>query len=254
MNMKKNTKSGHYLVEVSIILPVVIVAILSVGYLMKVTSTEEKVMHIISDEIKLSMIGSYSIKKDLVLPFKIESRIKNENTHVDETRIKRFRYLYGNNFNNGLIEIANETVMKSKMPLKLGREFTIQNQILGRGFIGDNERGSPMSFEEMESDGESYIVYIFPQDGKKYHGKNCTFVKAHETQLILDENIKKNYKACALCDSHNLTTGSVVYCFLKYGGVYHKANCTTIEKFTVNIEKFIAIEKGYLPCLKCGGK
>ena len=251
MRTCRNIK-GHYIVEVAVVLPIVLLSIISIGYLMKVTSFDQKMTHAMVDEGHRMMIESYRIDNNIFDTVVVKNRIENENKDLKNIKKLHIKHMYENKFNDGLIEIKASVSISPKMPIKFKDEFQVDNRILCRAFIGYS-KGTPMSFGEMESDGKSEIVYIFPLSGTKYHEQNCTYVDATPVQLILDDELKKKYTPCETCKSKDIPEGGVVYCFEKYGSSYHRINCSTIKKAVIGIEKFIALEKGYTPCSKCGG-
>ena len=97
-------------------------------------------------------------------------------------------------------------------------------------------------------------VWIFPQSGEKYHSKNCTYVKATVHSRILNASVRTRYAACSTCRSGDLPAGSIVWCFDGDDTAYHRGTCRTIDRHTAVIDRTEAIDKGYTPCSKCGGK
>ena len=94
-------------------------------------------------------------------------------------------------------------------------------------------------------------VSVSPIPG--YDKKDCTFVAPEAIQVILNEDLRKEYSPCESCDTKELANGATVYIFEAYGDSYHRKNCSTIEKNIIAIDRETAEEKGYTPCKKCGG-
>ncbi|MEG0918359.1 MAG: hypothetical protein RSB99_03220 [Bacilli bacterium] len=247
----KNIK-GHYIVEVAIVLPIFLLSIISIGYLMKVSSFDQKMTHALVDEGHRMMIESYRINNNFFDSATVKKRLINENKDLKHLNKLNIKHIHENSFNNGLIEINCSGSIAPKMPIKFKEEFQVDNRILCRAFIG-NSNGTAMSFGEMESNGKSEIVYIFPLSGTKYHREACTYVDATPVQMILDDELKQKYTWCETCKSKSIPQGGIVYCFNRYGNSYHRINCSTIKKAVIGIEKYIALDKGYTPCSKCGG-
>ena len=67
-------------------------------------------------------------------------------------------------------------------------------------------------------------MWIFPYSGEKYHTDMCTYVKAAVIRKILSSDIRKDHRSCALCDSDQMKTGDIVFCFSKAGTAYHRAD------------------------------
>ena len=96
-------------------------------------------------------------------------------------------------------------------------------------------------------------VFIFPQDGEKYHNKNCTFVRSETKAVALTESVKRKYTGCRICRSKEAASGTRVYVFPEYGSRYHLPGCRVLERRCIEIEKDVAKERKYTPCSKCGG-
>ena len=105
----------------------------------------------------------------------------------------------------------------------------------------------------MERNDNADMVWVFPDEGTKYHEKSCSIVSSYPVQLILNEEIRKRYKACEICHADDASSGTQVYCFLEYGKTYHLISCPSVDKYVVSMEKQQAVDRGYTPCLKCGG-
>ena len=110
-----------------------------------------------------------------------------------------------------------------------------------------------MGASELETSRAKQTVWIFPQSGEKYHGENCTYVKATVHPVILSDSVRRRYDACGICRSGKAASGSLVFCFGSDGTAYHIGTCRTIERRSVTIDRSEAAERGYRPCSKCGG-
>lgn len=250
--MIRNTK-GFYTLEAAIFLPIFIIAILTIGYFIKVAGATEDVMHAAVDESRLAASHSYNIKVNPGFTSKLENRISKENSDVSYIDVNRFRYLHERNGNKGMISFNLDYRVDIHLPLKMQSGISKSDRVLCRGWIGRTLEGKPMSFEDMMTNDGGGTVWVFPASGKRYHKHNCTFVTNYPVQTIFNDSVKKHYKACENCHPGDLATGSLVYCFPKYGDAYHRGGCSTIEKYTVTLSKNQAEERGYTPCGKCGG-
>lgn len=76
---------------------------------------------------------------------------------------------------------------------------------------------------------------------------------AASTPVILDASIRKKYRKCPKCKSRKAENGALVYVFLDEGEAFHISGCDTLERNYIEVEKKVAIQRGYTPCLKCGG-
>ena len=66
-------------------------------------------------------------------------------------------------------------------------------------------------------------------------------------------SMKKQYKSCPTCHSGRAEPGSLVYYFPAAGEDYHLSGCASLQRNYVEIDKSVAIERGYTACSKCGG-
>lgn len=246
--------SGSYLVETAVFLPVFIIAILTIGCVIKVIGAYENMNHSVCDEMSDLAAHSYHAEESAI-GFKgdLKKRIEDDVPEITGVRIDDFKYLSRDPLSDKLITVSVSGNINFNMPLDFKKGTDIKQRWMTRAFVGRTVSRENMDFDEMEEAGDSQIVYIFPDAGEKYHSGQCTYVKSNVTQMVLNNEIKKHYSPCPLCAAKTLNSGSTIYCFLNYGGAYHSGDCRTINKYTVKIEKSEAEEKGYTPCSKCGG-
>lgn len=252
--MRHISKKGYFTLEAAIVLPIFIIGVLTFGYCIKVFSTSENITHSMIDETGHLAAKAYGTQSAFAFPAKLKQRLQKENQRVREIQVKHFRYLYSDRKKDGLITIECIYKIDLSLPLNFVDAFEMKSRIKCRGFIGKRAGSNAMAFAEMERNGDSELVWIFPEWGRKYHKENCIYVKENAMQMVLTNSLKKRFRVCKLCKSGDALMGSYVYCFLKEGKVYHKDNCKMVDKYTIEIGKEDAVAKGYSPCLKCGGK
>ncbi len=254
--MFKYTKKGNIGIEATILLPFVILGILTIAFLIKVNCSNEVVISIASDEARKLSIETYTnIGKvvDVKFPLTLKHRLE-EDTDYENIRVNKFRYLYFNGKIDNLISFNVQYKNNCNFPIDFYGQIQGNERITTRAFVGSDKYEKPKKFETMEEDEESEIVWIFPESGKRYHSKNCPYVRTAAIQTILTNSIKRKYKSCRICNSKNLSEGTIIYYFPNSGKVYHCANCNTVDKYIIEVEKSEAIRRGYTPCLKCGGE
>ena len=243
---------GAYAVEAAIFLPIFILAVLTIGYVVKIIGVCENVNHGVVDEIAYSASKAYIEKTSLGNRNSILSRIEGEDPAASHLKIRSYKYLYSDGETDDLISLKMSYRVAIDLPLAFRDGVDVEQRWLTRGFTGARSPDGPMSFSEMEQDGGG-TVWVFPESGERYHGENCTYVKAHAREVILTGTIKSRFSPCRLCDADSLPEGSVVYCFFSYGGAYHRGDCKSVDRYTVEMSKEDAEKKGYTPCSKCGG-
>lgn len=210
---RSSLRGGFYTVEAAIFLPLVILAVLTLGFFLKIDSAWETSMHQAFD--KCNKAAAYGV-----------SGMHSENIHES---------------------------ISLNLPAGFSHEADIKGKILYRDFIGRKYSPHGMGTEGLETDAASTRVWIFPQSGTKYHKENCTYVKATVHSCVLTSSLKKRYSPCGLCNSENIPTGSIVFCFFGDDTSYHYGSCRSINRHTIIIDKNEAEAKGYSPCSKCGG-
>ena len=250
--MKKSIK-GFYTLEAAILLPFLILAVLSLGYFMKIEGLWENCIHGAVDASSgVAMKASNGVEPALTVQ-KIKERIDSDNPGLDELEIDNVRIMYTDLSGSDMISYDLKTSERLELPLSFERNFELDFSVKFRGFVGIKERGTPLGASGLETAEAEQPVWIFPQSGKRYHKESCTYVKATVHPVVLSESVKRRYSSCGLCDSADIGNGAIVFCFGSDGTAYHRGTCRSIDRRSVTIDKTEATDRGYSPCSKCGG-
>lgn len=253
MLLRGTSRKGYITLEASIILPVFIIGMLSLGYYIKVFGIMENVTYSIMDETSQLASKAYVTSSVPFFEGRLEKRIKKDSPYIKDLEIKNMRYLYYDGDMDDMISVSAGYHIDAGFPLGMGHTIEMTSRVKCRGFTGVKKTGNPMSFAEMESEGSWDPVWIFPMSGEKYHEENCTYVAANAREMVLTGDLKRKYNPCSLCDAKSVAIGAYVYCFVENGKVYHRESCRQITRYTIEINRSEAINKGYVPCSKCGG-
>ena len=253
-NIKHISKKGFYTVEAAIFLPLVLLAVLSLGYFMRVEGTWENCIHGAVDESALIASKSYDRGNAALVGPVVSSRINTDNPVLDEMKIKGLKIMYSDGLTDDLTSYKIYASIDLQLPLGFSRKFTMEQGIKFRGFTGVEGRGEPMGAEGLETYAGQRPVWVFPHTGEKYHSENCTYVKASVTPQVLTESLKRKYDSCGLCNSKDIKAGTIVFCFGSEDTSYHSGMCSSIDRHTAVIDESEAAKKGYRPCSKCGGR
>lgn len=237
--------------EAVIIVPVFIISVLMLITIIPIMAGCENVTFSVCDELHGESVKSAFRQNPAALPVVLQSRVKSENSRMDSFHIRFYRYLYAEEEIEDLLQVDVRAVFSGKNPIGILSAVTFDGRVRARAFTGKLHKYPPGSSGNEEED--ERIVYIFPEWGTKYHGKQCTYVKASCQMVYLSQNIKGSYTPCKLCDAQSARLGSPVFCFQESGRAYHTADCRIVERYYVEIEKGKAEEQGYTPCSKCGG-
>ncbi len=248
MRRRKFTRRGSYIVEAVIVVPVFIAAVLMLISIIPAAAVCENIVFSSADELRLEMFKSAFRKNPAALPANAAYRIRAENPKLRFYQIRGFRYLYREEGIEDLIRMDFRAVIKEENPFDFYSSVIFDGSLAGRAFTGKLHRETPGRGTE-----ERQIVYIFPEWGKRYHRKQCTYVQSNCRLVYLSQETKKKYMPCKLCEARSAQIGTPVFCFTDSGRAYHTADCRTVDKYYTEMEKADALEKGYTPCEKCGG-
>lgn len=246
-------KKGYVTLEAAIFLPIFVIGILTLGFCIKLFSTAENITNSMIDETGHLAARAYGKPVAAGFSAQLKQRISEENGQLRSLEVTEFRYRHAARGKTDLITAACKYEIGLSLPLPLKDSFDMESRIQCRGFVGKDSRENPMDFKEMERNGDSTLVWIFPMWGKKFHKETCVYVSNQPRQMVLTNDLKTQFRACELCGAQTVRPGSFVYCFMRAGMAYHRQTCKMVEKYTIEIEKQDAVAKGYTPCVKCGG-
>ncbi|WP_324823849.1 hypothetical protein [Sinanaerobacter sp. ZZT-01] len=281
MPIKIQNKKGHVIVEAAIFLPIFIIALITIGYVLRGIGMTETVMHCLSNQgRKLSIEGyikdksydtflqegessqSENLKKAAAewvsqetFYWRVQHQLEEEvGSKIHDLDLVEYQEDYTQGDRDALTKVSFEYHLPIPVLPVFASELNLQETLVLRSFIGKNSYGKTRSFSSMEEKESLQTVYVFPRAGERYHNKNCRVLRDGAKKVILNSKIKKKYGPCKLCHPELLSTGSFVYIFEGSGEAYHKKSCASIERFFVSMEKEEAEDKGYTPCHICGGK
>ena len=244
-------KKGIYTVEAAICLPLVLLAVITLGYFIEADSAWENSMNAAFRECSYAQCSGLDLSKAF-LGVKLRHDAAGFGQDVDLNLSDR-RYSYDDGRHTDVNSFRLRAEVDLTLPLHFGRFFDYEAPVKYRDFVGLQYSRTPLGAEGLEQDEDSTEVWIFPQSGTRYHDKNCTYVRATVHSCILTNELRRQYDSCAMCGSGNLPSGSVVFCFYGDDTCYHRGNCRSIRRHTVVVDRTEAEEKGYTPCSKCGG-
>lgn len=248
-----SNKKGMYILEAAITLPVFIIAVFLLIFIIPAIKDFEETVYISCDTLKLESMKAAFAEDKVSGPVIAAVRIKKKKNFRSSYDVKGYRYLFSKGDIDDLIELKYSSRFSANNPLGHISRIKFEEQLITRGFTGKYNRSIKTSREDFLKGEESKKVYIFPENGRKYHNKKCKHLGTSCRRMVLTDNIRKKYKGCKLCKSKNIKKGDVVYCFENSGRVYHRGNCSSVDRFYIEIEKEVAKKKGYQGCVSCGG-
>lgn len=236
------------------LLPLVLLMILALGWFTKAEGTWETCFHGAIDESAYSASMAADGVSGKAAGIRIRKRIRADADESADCRMRRFRTGFSDGTADELTSYSLETAATLDLPAGFDRVFVFSSRVKYRNFVGRKSTGDPLGADGLENALPENPVWIFPQSGEKYHVKNCSYVTASSSGVILTGHIRERFSPCRICRSGELPAGSLVYCFEESGGSYHRGSCRTIARHTAVIDRTEAIQKGYAPCSRCGGE
>lgn len=257
MKLRKNINSirnrkGSYILETAMTLPVFIIALLVMSSIILMYTCIEDANFVMMSELRRASIEAMYMDSSVLVPQRIKSSIKKHSSLPGELRTTDYIYRDSRAGLDELIGISICMRMEAANPLGLASSASYELSCITRAYVGKIRSEAPMSEAEFEGV-DSEPVYIFPNRGVKYHKSGCGVLTAESTACLLSDELMRKYKACPKCRSRQAAIGSLVYVFPNDGEDYHLSGCDTLERNYIEIERKVAVNRGYTACLKCGG-
>lgn len=244
-------KKGGYLVEAAISLPIFLISVICLSSIILMYACIENCNFIAANEMRRGAAEAILADTGSLLPYRIKKEIEDEHSIVESTKLKDYGYRVSRWGIDELIALSLLVDMNSKNPIGLLSKAEYEISMVTRAYVGRFRGDNHMTADEFASDGDA--VYIFPKRGEKYHKEGCRHLKAASTSGALSPAIKRKYKSCPLCKSGKAANGSLIYYFPAAGEDYHLGGCSSLERNYIEIERRVAIERGYGACETCGG-
>ena len=182
------------------------------------------VFHSYTDEARLLAAEAYIDKVTPIILFepKLQNRLYNENlSDIEDICLENFNYLYKDDRDSGLISMDLSYKVKLKLPIQFYKDFPITETLVFRGFVGADEELDPMTFEEMESNEASHLVYVFPRAGGAILMKAVLFF-TQNNEIILSSHLGE-YDPCSLCKPGDLSNRNLIYCLIGWRSFHRDA-------------------------------
>lgn len=167
MNLRRimKNKMGSYTVEASIILPMFILAVISLALIINMIISSEEMTF---DAAK----RAYHIQNTTLKTY----------TSIDESNTYEVDYPFG-----------------------IGGRIDFDFGLLIRGYNGAYQHSDTLSESDFEEYEKSEIVVIFPHYGIRFHKDGCRYLKQdfygdeYKVEIEKNDAINKGYTACLVC-------------------------------------------------------
>lgn len=251
--LKIYRKRGSYLVEAAIILPIFILGLIAIISVIPAISKSERVVYQTCDEMRLECIKSVYIKNPVALPARAMFRCRESDKSIKNFFAYSTVYRGNSAHMDEMINLKWKTNVVQPTLAGMFDNISLKGKVLGRSFAGYERTHNPTDRSEFEDNHESRPVYVFPNEGSKYHGANCRVLKSAAEVNVLTPSFKKKHKPCKLCKARNIPLSEYVYTFNNGDVRYHRASCNLVKRRYIKIDISIAEKRGFEPCKICGG-
>lgn len=246
------SKRGSYLLESTISLPVFIIAVIVMNSVILMYACIEDCAFIAAAEMRRGAAEAVIADTSVTVPYRIKKAVVSSHSQIHSARVTDSGFRCERWGIDELLAVNIRLRLQTDNPLGINAAADYDLALATRAYVGRERGEDSMSAEEF-ADNDAEAVYIFPKRGEKYHSKGCTFLRAASTSAALTAAIKKKYRSCPLCHSSRAGTGSLIYYFPSDGEDYHLPGCPSLQRNYIEIEKGIALRRGYTACSKCGG-
>ncbi len=251
--LKMHKKRGSYLVESAIILPFFILGLIAIISVIPVISKSERVVFQTCDEVRLECIKSVYIQNPVDLPARTMFRCQKSDKAIKNFLAYTTIYRGNSGHMDEMINLKWNTNVIQPTLVGFFDNISLNGKLIGRSFVGYERSTNPTDRSTFEENIESKPVYIFPNEGSKYHGRNCRILNSAATVNVLTPSFKKKHKPCKLCKAKHISLSEYVYTFNNGDVRYHSASCNLVKKRYIRIDLSIAEKRGYEYCKICGG-
>ena len=240
-------KRGMYIVEASIILPLFIASMVLMISIIPIISACENVVFNAADELRLTSAVAAFGGNGASYPAAATARVLSGDRRISTFVVNSYRSRVTREGIEDLIAVKFTAGFRNSISIIHVNGITFKGNLLSRAFTG--------SYHKVGDDFDDTVVYVFPEEGKRYHKKGCRYLQAHFHMTVLTDELMTKYHACPLCSAKRAHIGSTVICFERSGEAYHTSECRQVEKekyYTETIRSS-AERAGYTPCSVCGG-
>lgn len=247
-------KIGSYIVEAAIILPIFILGIVAIISILPAVAKAERVVYQASDEMRAECISSAFVKSRVLLPGRTIARVEGSDTSVKDFIAYSYIYRQPLGHMDEMINLNWHCQVKQASLAGIFDNIKLEGRMVGRAFVGTEKQRSPCDRSVFEDNQDSIPVYIFPNEGRKFHNKDCHILTSNVKVEVLTKSFKRSHKPCRICRAKSIPLMNNVYVFKSGDGRYHKENCSIVKRRFIQMDKSIAEKRGYQRCKICGGE
>ena len=205
MNLKKSilkkNKTGSYLVEAAITLPILIVSICAMILIIRIVAICETITYVTTTNL-IDMMFFYDNKLSAI---PLCNELKENSKYVSDIKVTKLKHLYGDGDLNNLIALGIETKFNVFNGIGIDGNVIFTEEVLCRAFAGNEQLSNPLADYKFTEDKKAYAVFVFPKYGERYHKEGCRYIKeniSERTSVIemdREDALRKGYSPCIIC-------------------------------------------------------
>ena len=199
-----NNKKGGYIVEAAISLPALIISVCSLILIIKIAMVCEGICFSTVDSLIDIIRNPQENFLSVSLCKRIEKKVLSDESELTDFEVTNIEYACMDGDEEEHILLAAKAGFSVVNPLGINGCITFGEQLIARPMVGVRKSGTPLA-EDAFLSGNSKKVVVFPKYGKKYHTKECIYVKraqndsAEKLEMEKNDAGLKGYTPCLVC-------------------------------------------------------
>ena len=200
-----NNKKGSYIVEAAVSLPVLIIAICSLILIIRIAMVCESICFSTADSLKEIIRNPQENFLSVSLCKKIEENVLSDELKLTSFAVEKIDYIVFDDDETEHIAIEAVGRFVVNNPIGIAGNITFEESLAARPMVGQNNSCETLSELDFSEIGKSQKVVVFPKYGKKYHTKECTYVKRAKKDAVCQLEMEKidaglkAYEPCLVC-------------------------------------------------------
>ena len=211
MNLKKHMKesrTGSYLVEASLTLPVYILGAAALAMIISITAFCETACFITSREMREHSYSENKLISSISLSRSIISGVEQEwqsRLPLSDFKVNRVRTGVKNGSVDELITVTTEAEFAVLSSIGIGGSSVLSGKLMARAFTGCMQDAVPLDTAGFTAGGAAVDVTVYPKYGKRFHTPACSIVQQEQKDgnpgwvMDREEAQMQDFTPCMIC-------------------------------------------------------
>lgn len=198
-------KSGSYITEAAISLPILVIAICSLILIIKIIMICEGICFSTADGLIDIIRNPQENILSVSLCKKIEKKVLSDESELTNFKVVDADYVAFSEDEQKSIIVKTRGCFTVQNIIGIDGRISFEQTFVARSMAGKDNKGEILTEESFSGGGISTKVVVFPKYGEKYHTKECTYVKRAQKESAVKLEMEKNdagikgYKPCLVC-------------------------------------------------------